>query len=65
MKIRVTKKKTTMEDGQPKISAELLIELTPADVKDATPGRATEDFFRNFGEDVLEAIQTYKPYGRI
>lgn len=54
-----------MEDGQPKISAELLIELTPADVKDATPGRATEDFFRNFGEDVLEAIQTYKPYGRI
>lgn len=65
MKIRVKSKTTVMEGGQPKVIAELTIELSPEDVKDAAPGRMTEDFYRNFGEDVIEAIHTYKPYKRI
>jgi hypothetical protein len=65
VKIRVRSKTNTTEGSQPKIVAEIVIELTPADVRDASPGRATEDFYRNFGEDIIEAIQKYKPYGRV
>ena len=65
MKIKVKGKQTVTEAGQPKLVAELTIELTPDDVRDALPGRAQEDFYRNFGEDIIEAIQNYKPYGRV
>lgn len=65
MKIRVRSKKNDTENGQPKMVAELVIELTPDDVRDALPGRAQEDFYRNFGEDVIDAIQNYKPYKRV
>lgn len=65
MKIKVRNRTSVKEGGQQKIVAELVIELTPDDVKEATPGRMTEDFYRNFGEDIIEAIHQYKPYGRI
>jgi hypothetical protein len=65
MKIRVRSKKTETEAGKPKIVAELTVELTADDVRDAAPGRATEDFYRNFGEDIIEAIHTFKAYKRI
>ncbi len=65
MKIRVRSKKNESENGQPKMVAELIIELTPDDVRDALPGRAQDDFYRNFGEDVLDAIQKFKPYKRV
>jgi hypothetical protein len=65
MKIRVKSKQTTEEGGQPKVVAEIVIELTPDDVRDALPGRAQEDFYRNFGEDIIEEIQKFKPYKRV
>ena len=65
MKIKVRSKTQAVENGQPKIVAELIVELTPDDVRDASPGRMQEDFYRNFGEDVIEAIHTFKAYKRI
>jgi hypothetical protein len=65
MKIKVNGKQTVEEGGHPKLVAEISIELTPDDVRDALPGRAQEDFYRNFGEDIIEAIQKYKPYKRV
>lgn len=65
MKIRVKSKQTATDAGQQKLVAELTVELTPDDVRDALPGRAQEDFYRNFGEDIIEAIQNYKPYKRV
>ena len=64
MKIRVKAKQTLQEGSQPKLVAEITVEMTPDDVRDALPGRAQEDFYRNFGEEIIEAIQNYKPYGR-
>lgn len=65
MKILVRSKKNDTESGHPKLVAELTIELTPDDVRDALPGRLQDDFYRNFGEDIIEAIQNYKPYKRV
>lgn len=64
MKIRVREKTTTTEGSQPKIVAELTIELTPEDVQDAT-GSGLGTFYQHLGEDIMEAIQKYKPYKRV
>lgn len=64
MKIRVRSKTTTKENSEPKIVAEITIELSPADVRDAT-GSGLANFYQAFGEEIIEAIQNYKPYKRI
>lgn len=65
MRIRVTKKTTVKEKGQPKIVAEITIELEPADVQDSAVAGGLDVFYRNFGEDIIDEIHKFKPYKRL
>lgn len=65
MKIRVRSKKTITEDGQPKIVAELVIELSPVDVQDSAVAGGLDVFYRNFGEDIIDEIHKWKAVKRL